>query len=87
MVLEDINAIYAKGIRLTPEAYEFLEGAKISETALQKIFLLNNLFVTREMLQNAISSEEKIPTQAVVSRAAGFRPAAKEYEASYKVID
>ena len=85
--MEDINAIYAKGIRLTSDAYEFLEAAKISETALQKILSSNNLFVTKEMLQNAISSEEKIPVQAVVSRAAGFRPSAKEYEASYKVID
>lgn len=84
---EDIDAIYQKKIRLTPEAYEFLETAKISETALQKILSSDTFFVTKEALQNAISSEEKIPSQAVVYRAADFRPSAKEHEANYKVID
>jgi DNA polymerase II small subunit len=83
----DVEAIYKSGIRLTPEAYEFLEHAAVEQSILEKIIGCGSPIVTREMVESFISTDEKIPVQATVARAAGFRPAAKEYEAKFRVID
>ncbi len=83
----DVDAIYKSGIRLTPEAYELLENAAVERNILEKIIGCNSPIVTREMVESFISTDEKIPVQATVARASGFQPAAREYEARFRVID
>lgn len=86
-VKSDLEAIYNSGIRLTPEAYEFLEKAAIESGMLEKIIGSGEQIVTLELLESFISQEEKIPVQATVARAPGFRPIAKEHEAAFRLID
>ena len=83
----DVEEIYKSGVRLTPEAYEFLEKETIAPQLLEKIAGCGSPFITREMLESFISAEEKIPVQAVVARSPGFRPLAKEHEADLRIID
>jgi len=44
-VKSDIDAIYAKGIRLSPEAYDFLEAAAVSGKVLEKIITGSEIVV------------------------------------------
>jgi len=83
----DIEAIYKKGIRLTPDAYEFLEKQAINDGVLAKILSSGAVFLTRETAESYIASEEKIPVQAIVNRAPDFKPSAREHEPNYKLID
>ena len=86
-VKEDIDFLYQKGIRLTPEAYDFLEKAQASQAALSELAESGQLFITREALEELLSRQEKIPVQiATVARAPDFRPAAAEFEASFRLI-
>ena len=82
----DLKLIYEKNIRLTPEAYEFLEQNEVDEPVFQKILASGSPFVTKEMIGEFVSTQEKIPVQATVLRAPGFRPIAKEYPARFKII-
>ena len=84
---QDIETLQQNKIRLTLEAYEFLETTTISETALKKVIASGALFVSKEIVEKAIASEEKIPAHIQGSRVAGFRPVAKEHEPNYKIID
>ncbi len=87
-VKADLKEIHAKHIRLTPEAYEFLEKNEISGEVYQKIILSDSLFVTKEMIDGLLSSQEKIPTKPVsVARSPDFKPYAKEYSANFRLID
>ena len=85
-VKADLEQIYAKGIRLTPEAFDFLQKSEVSERVFQKILSAESPFLTKETLDDFISLEEKIPTQATVSRAAEFKPIAKEFQPRFKII-
>ncbi len=83
---KDIKLIYEKNIRLTPEAYEFLEKNEIDELVISKIISSGSLFVAKEMIESFMAEDEKIPVQATVSRSPDFKPIAKEYEADFHVI-
>ncbi|MEM4634253.1 MAG: DNA-directed DNA polymerase II small subunit [Candidatus Anstonellaceae archaeon] len=82
----DFNQIYAKGIRITQEAFQFLQSNEISEEIFQDILSMDGGFLTKEMLQEFASRHSKIPVQATVSRAPHFKPAAKEFEPKLKII-
>lgn len=87
-VKADLKEIYGKNIRLTPEAYEFLEKNEIEPEVYGKILSSGSLFVTKEMIDELSAKQEKIPTQlATVARAPGFKPSAKEFAASFKLSD
>jgi len=83
----DIDAIYAKGIRLAPDAYSFLESFALEPAVLQKMLSSEKFMLTKDDIDGFISAEEKIPTGATVSRAPSFRPIAKESGPNYKVIE
>ena len=86
-VLADLKAIYEKNIRLTPEAFEFLEKNEIDQDVYEKILATEGLFFTKEMLDVLLSRQDKIPTRPVtVARALAFRPEAKEFSPSFKLI-
>ena len=78
----DIDAIYAKGIRLSPDAYGYLESAALEPAVLQKILECDKFMLTKDDIDGFVSAEEKIPTGATVSRAPSFKPEAKEWEPS-----
>ena len=82
----DLEQIFAKGIRLTPEADDFLRQNEIELPLFQKILECNELFLTKEMLEGFVSAEEKIPQQAIVLRSPSFKPIAKEYSPKFKLI-
>ncbi len=82
----DLEQIFAKGIRLTPEADDFLRQNEIEPPLFQKILECNELFLTKEMLESFVSAEEKIPQQATVLRSPSFKPIAKEYSPKFKLI-
>ena len=86
-VKSDIDAIYAKGIRLAPDAYAFLEAFALEPAALQKMLSSDRFMLTKDDIDGMLSAEEKIPTEATVSRSPSFRPEAKEYGPNYKVIE
>ncbi|VVB99610.1 DNA polymerase II small subunit [uncultured archaeon] len=86
-VKSDLERIYKAGIRLLPDAYEYLEQNAIEEAVLQKILSADAPFVTKDMLLSFVAAEGKIPVQAIVSRPTDFKPIAKEYSADFKVID
>lgn len=83
----DIDAIYAKGIRLSPDAYSYLEAEALEAGVLQKILSSDKFMLTREDIDGFVSAEEKIPTEAVVSRSPTFKPAAKEWEPDLRVVE
>jgi len=85
-VKADIAQIYAKGMRLTPEAFDFLDKNEISEQVFQKMLSCETPFLTKENIGDFISLEEKIPTQAIVSRSSQFKPIAKEFSPKFKII-
>ncbi|MFA6489060.1 MAG: DNA-directed DNA polymerase II small subunit [Candidatus Micrarchaeia archaeon] len=82
----DMKQFFEKGIRLTPEAYSYLEENEITESLLQKILSSETPFVTREMIGEFIVAEEKIPQQAIVLRSPSFKPLAKESSPKFKII-
>lgn len=73
-------------MRLTPDAYEFLEKVEVTPEVLAEILACGQAFVSREMAESFISRGEKIPVQATVARASGFRPLAREYEPDCRII-
>ncbi len=83
----DIKAIHEKGLRLTPQASEFLEKNEIEESVFQKILASESVFITLESIQELLSGKDKIPVQAVISRSPDFKPAAKEFDSKFRVID
>ncbi len=84
--MADLKEIYGKNIRLTPEAYEFLEQNEIDPDVFGKILSSGSLFVTKEMIGELLAKQEKIPTQPVsVARMADFKPSAKEFEATFRL--
>lgn len=86
-VKSDIDSIYAKGIRLAPDAYSYLESSAIEPAVLQKIIESGKFMLTKDDIDGFVSAEEKIPTEAVVSRSPTFKPMAKEWSPSFKVVD
>jgi DNA polymerase II small subunit len=85
----DIDAIHARGMRLAPEAYDYLENAEVSQGVLEKIIGSGELVVQKETIQTLIAQEEKIPVepQVAVARASAFRPAAREYSADLRILN
>ena len=85
----DIDAIYAKGIRLTPEAYDFLAATTVSQGVIEKIIAIGGMVVAKEAIEALLAQEEKIPVEpsAVVARAPSFKPIAKEYSAEFRVLE
>ncbi|MCX8175574.1 MAG: DNA-directed DNA polymerase II small subunit [Candidatus Micrarchaeota archaeon] len=82
----DIEALYAKGKRLTPDAYELAEGAEISPSVLERLGQSESPIISREDIERLLVAEEKIPVQAVVARAEAFKPAAKEYSPNFRIL-
>ncbi|MCX6773044.1 MAG: DNA-directed DNA polymerase II small subunit [Candidatus Micrarchaeota archaeon] len=86
----DIDAIYAKGIRLSPEAYDFLDTAAISAAVLEKLIANagNEPIISKETIESLIAQEEKIPVEPVIiARAPSFKPIAKEYSSDFRVLE
>ncbi|MFA6328767.1 MAG: DNA-directed DNA polymerase II small subunit [Candidatus Micrarchaeia archaeon] len=83
----DIDSIYQKGIRLAPDAYDFLEAFALEPSALQKILASGKFMLTKDDIDTMLSAEEKIPVETIVSRSPAFKPAAKEYSPNFKVIE
>jgi len=84
-VKADLKQLFDKGMRLTPEAYDFLERNEIDAAAWEKILECDSPFLTKEAIDE-ICAASKIPTQARVSRSPDFKPAAKEYSPSFKLM-
>ena len=87
IVISDIDELYRSGIRLTPDAYEFLENAAVERVVLEKIIASGDIFISKDSLMGFFTTEEKIPVQVTVSRSPTFRPMAKEYAPNFKVIE
>jgi len=85
-VKADISQFFEKGIRLTPEAHDFLSQNEIRPSVFQKILECGEAFVTREMLDGFIAEQEKIPVQTQVLRSPTFKPPAKEYPPKFKIV-
>ncbi|MCX8194877.1 MAG: DNA-directed DNA polymerase II small subunit [Candidatus Micrarchaeota archaeon] len=84
----DLKEIYARNIRLTTEAYDFLEKNEISQSAYQQILSYGSPLITKEILEEILAKEEKIPIQPVmVARPPSFKPEAKEHSPDFRVID
>lgn len=81
----DLKQLFDKGMRLTPEAHDFLDQNEIDLPAWEKILTYDSPFLTREAIDE-ICAAGKIPTSVRVSRASDFKPAAKEYSPSFKLI-
>ncbi|MCX8198051.1 MAG: DNA-directed DNA polymerase II small subunit [Candidatus Micrarchaeota archaeon] len=86
VVKADFAQIFAKGIRPTPEAYDFLDKNEISEQAFQEILSLGGGLLTKELLEEIISRQSKIPMQATISRSPQFNPPAKEFSPRFKIV-
>lgn len=84
---EDLEAIYQRNLRLTPEAYEFLEKTEIGRSVLEKLLSSESPFITLELISEFLASKDKIPVQVVVARQPDFKPLAKEYKPNFKLID
>ncbi|MCX8197039.1 MAG: DNA-directed DNA polymerase II small subunit [Candidatus Micrarchaeota archaeon] len=82
----DIVELYKKGVRLTPEAYDFIENNKIEPEVIEKISKLDSPIINLETIEKLISIQEKVPTQAVISRSPDFKPLAKEYDSNVRLI-
>jgi len=83
----DVNAFFQRNLRLTPEAFDYLEKNEISPEINGKLLALEPQFVTLELVRELAEGKEKIPVQAVVARAPDFKPIAKEYSPKFKIID
>ncbi|MFA6213820.1 MAG: DNA-directed DNA polymerase II small subunit [Candidatus Micrarchaeia archaeon] len=83
----DIDSIYAAGIRLSPDAYSFLENFALEPSALEKIISSGKFMLAKDDIDGMLSAEGKIPVETAVSRSPSFRPVAKEYSPNYKVIE
>jgi DNA polymerase II small subunit len=85
----DFELFYNKGIRLTEDAFSFLQNNEISEQALKKLLsdelYQNSPFLTKEMI-DFILAEEKIPIKTIVNRPADFSPIAKEVDEDIKIF-
>jgi len=82
----DTKLLYERGIRVTQDAFEFLEANEISEETYGRILDCTSVFVTRELVNTFITEEQKLPRQVEISRPAAFRPNAKEHPPRFKII-
>jgi DNA polymerase II small subunit len=83
----DLKLINERNIRLTVDAYDFLEKNEIDEQAFEKILAFESPLVSREMIEALLARQEKIPTQPVsVARQPDFKPYAKEYAPNFRLI-
>lgn len=89
IVKADIEAIHAKGMRLAPDAHDYLEAAAISEGILGKLISAGEPIISKESIEALVAQEEKIPveTQVSVARAPSFRPLAKEFPPEFRILD
>jgi len=87
---EEIVKFFEKEeVLLSPEAVEFLKG-KDDDSLLRKILEKRGqeVFISKEFIEDLIEEEKKIPLPAVeVRRASGFKPVAKEYSADLKFME
>lgn len=84
----DVDSLYARGMRLTPEAYEFLEKTKVSESIVSKLIGGGSPVIAKETIETMLAQEEKIPVEpVVVARPASFRPLAKEFSAEFRILE
>ncbi|MCX6775699.1 MAG: DNA-directed DNA polymerase II small subunit [Candidatus Micrarchaeota archaeon] len=87
---EEIVKFFEKEeVLLSPEAVEFLKG-KGDDSLLKKILEKRGqeVFISKEFIEELIEEEKKIPLPAVeVKRASDFKPIAKEYSADLKLME
>lgn len=81
----DLKLLYERGMRLTPEAYDFLDKNEIDNAAWEKILECATPFLTKEAI-GEICAASKIPEAVRVSRSPDFKPSAKEHAPRFKLI-
>lgn len=86
---EEIVKFFEKEeVLLSPDAVEFLKE-KNDESLLRKIIEKRGeeVFISREFIEQLVEEEKKIPLPAVeVKRASDFKPVSKEYSAELKFL-
>ncbi|MEM4348172.1 MAG: DNA-directed DNA polymerase II small subunit [Candidatus Anstonellaceae archaeon] len=85
-MLSDIEELYKRGIRLTPEAYQYIENHEIGNDIIDKLTQLGMPIIDLETLERFVSKKEKIPLNVIVERAADFKPQAKEYDFDIRLV-
>ncbi|MCX6769743.1 MAG: DNA-directed DNA polymerase II small subunit [Candidatus Micrarchaeota archaeon] len=86
-MIEDVQELYRRGIRLTPEAYELLLKGKVAQALIERIITSGETVIGKELLDGFSAENEKIPDQPTVNRSPTFKPVAKEYAPDFKVIN
>ena len=83
----DIDELYRRGVRLTPEAYGYIEKNPVEPALLERIAASGEMLLAKEAIDGFLVGEEKIPVQTVVSRSPTFKPIAREYAPSLRVVE
>ncbi|MEM4555085.1 MAG: DNA-directed DNA polymerase II small subunit [Candidatus Anstonellaceae archaeon] len=85
-MLSDIEELYRRGIRLTPDAYKYIENNELGGEIIEKIVKLGTPIIDLETVERLVSLKEKIPINVVVERATDFKPKAKEYDFDIRLV-